>query len=974
MSSGDSENIGFADIFVGRQQELSLLCAALDEAASGHGQVVVLTGEPGIGKTTLAEKLIEEAAVRTHTTLRGACFDGDYSPPLWLWTQVIRSALESPHGDEAFGQLAQRQQSVISGIVPELSVPLPDDASPDAATRSGPHDERGRFELHDSIARYLGYIGRIAPTVIWLDDLHWADNSDLVLLEFASQQLAGSPIMILGTYRDTDVTRDAPLARSLGQLTRMKGFRRIQLSGLHSQEMERLIQRSASAQLSALDSNRLVERAAGNPLFGRELARGISESSVGLNGPDVRLPEGIAEAIGRRMAGIDDRQLDVLRSAAVFGAEFSVAELEASMGPGSDAVESTIDAASSKALVEELASSPGTFRFTHALIQETLQGELTPTQLVRTHARIANALVTLPDAKAASKLSAIARHYREGVLLLDLSEAIEHTLRAGDHALSSYSYVEAADHYGWVAESMPDRSDSFERADLLEKCAVAMLQSGTLDRQLSWDKLCDAVRMYIRIGKNEDAVRTASFPAVIGGMTGVVELVEEALQCATPGTSDRAWLLARYIISLGDSGRSDEAESTFAEAVEIANELGNERLMARVLVHGAQAGYRANDPALCVSRGLEAIDLALRLDEPLSVLRVLDFCVESLCAIGQTSDALELLHRCRDVRNELADPFAPEVRAALMISWFRGDWSGFNAVLTGLIDDDRRSSLVNWIAAHRGLRHGKPDADLYKTLVPTFSKWNIDAYFVAVNILSTWLQFQSHPELMRLCEQLRFDDPLLTAEGDVRRRGLAVLLALSKGNVPDPDDIGVLNNSKSLIIPRTDIPISRILGAACVATGEYEAARDHIEASVEFCRDAEFWPSLAWSLFDLIRLAEKSPVTVEVERAQNAADEALKLCDDLEIPALTALIRESMERLNAGQSGSAESTAFPDGLSEREVEVLALVAAGRSNQEIADDLFISRYTVVRHVSNIFQKSGASNRTEAAAYAHQYGLS
>ncbi len=972
MQGGQTGPTKTVNIFVGRQPELSRLRSALDEAASSRGQVIMLTGEPGIGKTTLAETLASEAASRGSTTLFGACFDGEYSPPFWLWTQVIRSALDTEHGENALSQLTKRQQFAISRIVPELEISDTEDET------TAPHDERGRFELYDSVARFLVHLSSLAPAVIWLDDLHWADDSDLAFLEFASQQLATSPIMVLGTYRDTDVARSTPLARTLGLLTRMRGFDRIRLAGLAPSEMAELIRRAATVRLDAAESNRLVERAAGNPLFGREMARGIADSGLD-PAAEHRLPEGITEAIGRRMAGLSDSQLKVLQTAAVFGPEFTVADIAASAeedGPV-EATELALEAARNSGLVEELASSPGTYRFTHALIQETLYDELTPTQLVRTHARIAKTLVAGPGKSASDRLSAIARHHREGVLLLDLDEAIEYSLLAGDHALATYSFSEAADHFEWAAESAEDKSDSPERAHVLERLAVATERGNARDPQHGWDTLCEAVRMYIRLGLNEDAVRLASFPAVIGGMTGVVELIEDALKVAIPGTIERGWLLARYVTSLGDAARPDEAEVAFAETIEIAAEHENERLRARALVHGAQVWYRANDPERCVTRGLEAIEIALRLNEALSVLRVIDFCTESLCATGRGRDALELIERCRDVRDETTDSFSHLNRARYIISLYRGDWNRIDSILADLPNSDRKSNLVNWHAALKGLRLGMPDTGLYEMLDPSISKYAFfDGYHIAINILATWLQVQSDRKLLELCDQIYYTDPVVTAEGKIRLRGLSVLRSLQHGTTPETEDITALRDSSSRVIPRTDVPLERILGAVSVAAGELTEAREHVKKAIEFCRDGELWPSLAWSLLDLIRLAVHSPETVGRDAAEAAASEALKLCDQLEMPVLATKIGEALERLpveHSGHAGSNGSAAYPDGLSEREVEVLRLLSDGKSNQDIADQLFISRYTVVRHVSNIFQKSGASNRTEAASYAHQHNL-
>ena len=958
-----------SDIFVGRQSETARLSAAVEELASDRGRVIMLTGEPGIGKTTLAERLVSQASNSGCLVLRGVCSDGGYTPPFWLWTQAIRCALESSSFDDAVNRLSESQRLAIARIVPELDIPKAHEESVEQS------EDDGRFTLYDSVTRLLVHLSRATSTVIWLDDLHWADDADLALLEFASQQLTSSPTLILGTYRDTDVTRDSPLVRTLGTLTRMRGYERIQITGLATSEMGELIERFVPVPLGASQSAQLVERAAGNPLFGREMARGVSSSG----GPEIgagasfRLPESIAEAIGRRMDFLEDGQLDVLRTAAVFGPDFHVDDLMESMTNVGDITEPTLLAAQQRGLVEELPSSPGTYRFTHALVRQTLHDGLTPTQLVQAHARIGTALVQRHDAADHEWLPAIAMHHREGVLLLDLDDTVSLAIGAANHALATYSFSEAADHFDWVARSMSDQKDSPERAFVLHRLGIATLEGNLFDRQPGWDALSEAVSMYVRLGMNDDAVAAASYPAIIGGMTGVVEVIEERLHVASPGTVARGWLLARYVVSLADAARYDEAESAFRETLEIAAEHEDERLMARALVHGAQARYRANDPELCASRGMEAIELAIKVNEPLSVLRVLDFCIESLCATSRTRDALTLIDRCRDVEYKSANTYPHLARAEYVLAMNTGNWNGISSITNELPDGERKADLNYWLAVLNGLRLGKPETSLYQNLNPSFSKWVFDGYHIAVDIVSTWLQVHPDQILLQVCERVlcsSYIEPGPTAEGDTRRHGLAVLLSLVRGEPPEPQQIAAIRASRSWILPRTTVPIDRVLGLVSAAAGEYVAAREHIDKAIEFCRDAQFRPSLAWSLFDLIRLAGLNPASVKPDEVADAAKEALLVCEECEMPALALLIQEAVEPMSSSQP---VDQGFPGGLSGREVEVLRHMATGSSNQEIADALFISRYTVVRHVSNIFQKTGSANRTEATAYAHHHAL-
>ena len=213
--------------FVGRSEELKELRLALDESISGRGSIVMLVGDPGIGKTRTALELTTYAESHGVRVLWGRCYESDGAPPYWPWVQVIRSSLRDKDVDDMRSEMGQGAADIAT-IVPEISDLLPD------LTHAGSIEdpEQARFRLFNSVSAYLSAASRSQPLLLVLDNLHGADKASLLLLEFLAQELRESRLLVLGTYRDIEVSRRHPLMETLAELSRAPRFRRLQLVGL----------------------------------------------------------------------------------------------------------------------------------------------------------------------------------------------------------------------------------------------------------------------------------------------------------------------------------------------------------------------------------------------------------------------------------------------------------------------------------------------------------------------------------------------------------------------------------------------------------------------------------------------------------------------------------------------------------------------------------------------------------------------
>ncbi len=209
--------------FVGRQREMGELKAALEDAIAGRGRLVMLAGEPGIGKTRTAQELAYDAEARGAKVLWGWCYELEGAPPYWPWIQPLRSYIQEKGSAELRSQM-RPGASDIAQVVPEVRQALPDlEPSPTL------EPEQARFRLFDSITNFLKNAAQSQPLLLVLEDLHWADHSSLMLWEFVGKEISNARVMLLGTYRDVEVGRRHPLSQALGSLIREPSFRRVQL-------------------------------------------------------------------------------------------------------------------------------------------------------------------------------------------------------------------------------------------------------------------------------------------------------------------------------------------------------------------------------------------------------------------------------------------------------------------------------------------------------------------------------------------------------------------------------------------------------------------------------------------------------------------------------------------------------------------------------------------------------------------------
>jgi tetratricopeptide (TPR) repeat protein len=432
---------------------------ALDDAVAGHARLVLLSGEPGIGKTRLCEELGADARRRGVLGLWGNCYEGEGAAAFWPWVQILRAASRLLDTDTLRQALGSGGPLIVQ-LVPELRERLPD--LPVAPALDSP---QARFRLFDSVARFLEQVARNGALLLVLDDLHGADRLSLSLLEFLAHELRDAPVLIVGVYRDLALRRGDVLSETFGELLRVPRSEHLALAGLSAAEVAAVIQLSVGVSPAAALVAAVHKQTEGNPLFVTEYVRTLlrEQDHAALSSARAAsvfpVPERVQAVIDRRLARLSATCRRVLRVAAVIGREFGFAVLAAALLAGGGEkgeaeaqdvdVSAALDEAWNAGVVGSVSGSAGRYRFTHALIRQALYDALQPGARAGLHHRVATVIEATHE--AGEHLAELAHHFFEaaqagrepGRGASDRDKAVHYAQRAGDKAAALLAYEEA---------------------------------------------------------------------------------------------------------------------------------------------------------------------------------------------------------------------------------------------------------------------------------------------------------------------------------------------------------------------------------------------------------------------------------------------------------------------------------------------------------------------------------------------------
>jgi len=462
--------------FVGREAELSRLKTKFADARSGHGGLVMLVGEPGIGKSRLIEEFTEQARSDGAAVLCGACFEGEWVPPFAPFADAIEgyakaAATEALQADLGHGAGA------IARLAPSLRERLPDLAEPAPLQ---PDEER--FRLLDAVSQFLIAASERVPVVFVLDDLHWADRGTIAMLRHVARFVAKHRILLVGAYRDVELDRQHPLSDALAQLRREVEYERIALKGLDESDITAMLTSITEHDVPAAFVHAISEETDGNPFFIREVLIHLTEEgkifqqdgrwTSNLSIAEMGIPEGVRQVIGRRLSHLSDQANKLLTAASGFNGPFHIDLAGAAAGLDETATLDAID----EALQAQLLRSTGeadTYNFMHALIRHTLYGELSPSRQVRLHRQIAEAMERVYGDRAKDHAAELAYQYHRSAAIAGAERGVPHALAAADQAEAAAAWDEQVAFLRMALELLPEGDG--RRPRLLARLGIALM-------------------------------------------------------------------------------------------------------------------------------------------------------------------------------------------------------------------------------------------------------------------------------------------------------------------------------------------------------------------------------------------------------------------------------------------------------------------------------------------------------------------
>ena len=976
---------------VGREAELSHLLATLESAASGRPVVTLVSGDAGVGKTRLVSELAARAREDGFTVLSGRCAElGDAVPYLPL-ADALRDATTGPSpGGVLLDALAARP--VLSRLLPDRNESQP---------AGGDMPGLVQQQLFGAVLGMLAELAGASPVLLVLEDVHWADQSTRDLLTFLSRMLHNERLAVVATYRSDDMHRRHPLRPLVAELLRLPGVSSVELGPLAASAMAQHLTALSPRQLGAQAIDRMITRAEGNAYYAEEL---LAASSAGS-----QLPAGLADLLLARMERLSAATQQVLRTAAVTGRRVDDELVRRASGLD----ELVYDGAVREAVAHQLLVPDGEqgYSFRHALLREAIYADLLPGERTRLHARLADLLA---DERRLAEVPGTAAELAHHCLAShDIQGAFSASVLAGEEAERLAAPAEAHRHYDqalslWERVSDPEKLSGLGRGKLAFRSAVSAADGGDLARAAGQLR-----RLLGYLTENTDRVllcrvqeRLSYFLNDLGEDPAAAAAGQAAVDALPPDppTWEHARALATHARALLGFPDHEAIAGARAEQARVAAQAaGAPWVEADALVTlgliSERAGRIADAVAMFGTAHRQAAEarmlgVELRATYQLARLQLEQGDLESAArrahegterangaglGLAQYGIDLQYLHYLAhfadgawDHAQRIADGFA--VRVTSPAEARLSAMALFLAVARGLPIVEERHVWLEPMFARDGFVEY-----ITRGLLAERAQWRGDAAAAVAEVQATIRAIEEIDEGYHSPQLIRVTAVGLGALAD--QAGSARVMGEHERLASVLEQAGTM-----LDIAREGAANSRMPGFTLGVDGRGWLARAEAEWSrANGQNDPAAWQAVVDAFGEGFRyetarsrwrLAEALAEAGDRESAARQWRLAREVADDLRAAPLQSALTDLGRRARIGTADQATGPGGRGplaGLTDREREVLRLLATGNSNKEIGAELFISPKTVSVHVSNILGKLRAASRTEAAAIAHREGL-
>ncbi len=951
--------------FVGRPQALDALTSRV--ITSPGPSVTLLGGDAGVGKTRLVTEVMMRAAHENNRVLAGHCLDlGESSAPYLPISEMLRRLAQD---DPEIGSDLQARWPLLTPLLRSGQVAAPFEES------LADLDPAAFFE---AVHAYLESLAEGDRALVVIEDAHWADHSTRDLLTYLFTIDFRSPVSIVVTYRSDDLFRKHPLRRKLAEWVRLPHVQRMALEPLSDSEVTALLH-TRTPELAEAHIDRIVSRSAGNPFFAEEL---LAVSDLDEGG----LPDELADLLLLRVETLDEDARSVVRASSAAGQFISHDLLRRVAGLSDAALDQAL-----RTIVEHhifQTTSSGGYAFRHALLAEAVADDLLPGERIRLHRKYAQAW---QDRDEPGTAAALAFHARAaGMADLALTASID----AGDEALAASGPADAAQHYENALELLaaaPEASASVCSSCLALRTGAALMTAGDPHRAAE-------VLAAAHADPSADDVHRAKLAAhlveaeLIADQPGIsLSLLDESIAKLEkqPPAKTLALLYAVRARALLSERDLDGSTIAATEALRLARELELPHLVTNATTTLARLDDYAGDVDASRARLQEVVEQARESCDVAAEIRALHQLAIVLARADQPGEAARILANAveRAVEQDFpTGPFALEARAlSAYYSILVGEWGRTDLLLKSASPRIPEVAQAMMRAARATLLHHRGHSDEALTLATTLKPlWTRDM-FIAIHSAS--LCILVYGERGDLDAMLASYDELVAAmQGAFRLKAFDAQIRLAAqltGFLADAtvarhiraedyaDRVHDLNDDAERVVDmRWSSTSLGLESQAWLCLSHAERSRFQWHGAGAPPAEAIAKTEEAVTIFDTLghrydaaqtreRLAQLLAAAGDNARARQVASEALQEARSLGAGSLVATLKRRV-------TGGIRSTSSR--LTPRERDVLRLLAAGRTNGEIAAELYISTKTASVHVSNILAKLGASTRTEAAAIA------
>ena len=969
--------------FVGRAAELEALRSLMPRAEGEGRRVVLVGGEPGSGKSRLVREFATTAADDGALVLYGAC-DAVVRTPYGPFVEALDHLTRVLDPNELSAALGATGGE-LTRLLPELAVRVADLPAP---VEADPDTERHR--LHTAVNDLLTSVGRERPVLLVLEDGHWADAPTLLLLRHLARAAGSARVLLLCTFRDTQADVPAMLSETLADLRRSDDVVRLRLSGFSGDEVTEFVRRAAGGDLGtgppelAQVIGNLTE---GNAFLVCELWRAlvetqfveIADATIRLTRPvtDLGTPDSVREVVSQRLSRLAPGTTELLELAATAGAEFELDTVRRAAGLEEPELLAALDEACSSGMIEELSSRTLAYRFTHELVRRALYDRPSGLRRAELHLRIGEALESAAG-RSGRALADLAYHFAAAAPFGGEARGVEYNVRAGRAAGAALAFDEAADRLQTALElgieKLPERAEVLlelgtarHRAGKSLEALEAFRAAADISRELqNGDLLAQAA-----IGYEEACWR----PGIVDPRP--VELLEEAVAALGDESSEiRVRVLGGLGRALDFRGDHERGAIVRTSAITMARRLDDRAGLATVLMRAYWSRGTSSLEEI-VAMLTEAIALGEELEDTEIRTEATSWRVPAFVALGDIDAARAEVAVLLEMAEQTAQPFmlhvAEHYGSAIALS--DGKLEAAEAIAQRSHESSRlltgrdASGVygIQMFSVRREQGRLPELAPVIRILARNEERagpWLPGLVSVLVEL---GMEAEARRELSRVASDGldRYRESLWVASLTYLTDAAAALGDETTAALvyPELEPLAGANVMIGHLVTYYGAA-DRYLGMLASTLGEWERAELHFERALELNRrmGARTW--LAHTAYEYARmlLARGSG---EGDRVGTLLGEASTHAERIGMAALLGRIR--------ALGPTAPPAALPDGLSSREVQILALVARGLSNREIGTALFISEHTAANHIRSILRKSGCANRTEAASYAHRHGL-